>query len=256
MERKYFEEAFVNHINSYVSLEELKEIRDKEPAVFNSNYYNDLYCPDCLQAQLELAFGEERRYLRAYDVNQHKEDCPYFSNVGMATTEQINEHMKSISPQTRENNLWKLISYLNCDQKVSGIKTTEEPTENGFTFIPKHGTAKRVYIPRQRLKNENNFFDYDVYKCYYGNVFLEVDKKYLETMGNIQFRLYTFQNNTKCKPICSIFLKGEVLHSPIINTENGIYYIAFFGKMIQKDIYNNLYINNKHDIICVPYVHK
>jgi len=57
--------------------------------------------------------------------------------------------------------------------------------------------------------------------------------------------------------ICSVFVSKKydnlstIVDKLLNKTENGSYYIAFFGQMILNMRYNNLYITDKHDIVIV-----
>jgi len=245
-----FNEAFIKHKNDFINVDELKRMYSDDPVQFDSKYKGNLFCPDCKQAHLILAFGEERQYLKTWQDDFHTDDCPYSPNVGIANKEQVQEYAKA-NPQTIEKGLLFLLDRLDNAQTKIQDKTNEPSGKSPFVFASNEAkkVTKNVYIQRQKIIDGNNDFSYDIAKYYYGKVWLEV----LEHANNIQLKIYS--NNKKKPLICSVFVfKNDNLSSKIDilkKTKEGQYRIAFFGQMVQskhEKPFNNLNIYDKHNI--------
>jgi len=246
-----FNEAFIKHKNYFINVDELKRMYSDDPVQFDSKYRGNLLCPDCKQAHLILAFGEERQYLKTWQDDFHTDDCPYSPNVGIATKKQVEEYAKS-NPQTILNGLISLIHRLGNTQNEIQNKAKESSGKSPFVFTSNEGkkVITNVYIQRQKIIDGNNNFSYVFAKYYYGKVWLEV----VNYAQNIQIKIYA--NNKKKPLICSVFVQKNDSLSLIIDTLNktkeGQYRIAFFGQMVQskhEKPFNNLFINDKHNIV-------
>jgi len=208
---------------------------------------------------LELEFGPIIKGLRTLKGESHIDSCQYSPDVNIANQKQVQEYKKTASPQIRENNLLSLLFRLGFIQKAISFKTKPSFGESSFTF---HSTEKKtiiVYIPQQKIGNKKNEFSYDISIYYYGNIWLEIGEHSKE-YDYVQLKIYSLKNKGKGGFICSVFVSKKddslsTMVDKLLNkTENGSYYIAFFGQMEIKKAndgrqYNNLYINNKYDIV-------
>jgi hypothetical protein len=262
IQNNHFNEAYIKNQNCFIDEFELIQIRTLDIECFITKYKENLFCPSCKQARLGLEFGNKIKCLRTLKGELHESICQYSPDVNIANPKQILEYIKTATPQTRENNLMSLLIRLGFIQKDVSAKTKTTFSESYFTF---HSTENKkiinLYIPQQRIGNKNNEFSYDISKYYYGNIWLEIGEHSKE-YDNVQLQIYSLQNMGKGCFICSVFVskKNDNLSTKVdklLNkTENGSYYIAFFGQMIMKNTnngmqYNNLYINDNYDIVVI-----
>jgi len=255
-----FNVAYVKYQDRYVDEYDLIQIRTLDIECFITKYKENLFCPDCKQARLELEFGPILKNLRTIKGESHIDNCQYSPDVNIANQKQVQEYKKTISPQTRENNLLLLLSHLGFIQKDVLIKTKTSFSEFSFMFhFTENKKTINVYIPQQKIRNKKNEFSYDISKYYYGNIWLEIGE-YSKEYDYVQLKIYSLQNMGKGGFICSVFVSKKnnnlsTMVDRLLNkTENGPYHIAFFGQMEIKKTndgrqYNNLYITDKHDIV-------
>ena len=252
-----FNEAYIKNQNCYIDEDELIQIRTHDKECFTFKYKENLFCPGCKQAHLGLEFGDKINCLRTIKGESHIDNCQYSPGVNIANPKQIQEYIKTSTPQTRENNLLSLLFRLGFIKKDVSIITKTSFSESSFMFYSteKKKTIK-VYIPQQKIRNGKNDFSYDISKYYYGNIWLEIGEHSKE-YDDVQLKIYSLQNMGKGGFICSVFVSKKhdnlstIVDKLLNKTENGSYYIAFFGQMILNTRYNNLYITDKHDIVIV-----
>ena len=188
MNKYRFDTAFIKNKNFPIHENELKKIREFDEERFYREFKNELICPECRQAHLELEFGDKIRCLRTKPGESHAEDCQHSPNVKEATPSQVNEFKKKASPQKRKNNLWFLLSSLNAPENESFKKSIVPNDESPFIIRSEIGkTTTYTYIPQQRIDKEKNKFSYKIEKYYYGIVWLEIDnsKDY-----NVHLKIY------------------------------------------------------------------
>jgi hypothetical protein len=235
MQNNHFNEAYVKNQNRYVDEYELIQIRTFDKECFFTKYKENLFCPDCKQARLGFEFGDKIKCLRTLRRESHKGNCQYSPDVNIANSKQIQEYIKTVSPQIREDKLWILLFHLGFIQKDVSVKTKTSFSESSFTF---HSTEKKktttVYIPQQKIGNRKNDFSYVIAKYYYGNIWLEIGE-HSEDYDSIQLRLYSLQNMKKGSLICSVYVSKKIdnlsamVDKLLYKTENGPYHIAFWA---------------------------
>ena len=262
IQNNHFDEAYVKHKDCCVDVNELIKMCSVDREHFFNEYAKDLFCPDCKQAHLNLEFGEKIKCLRTLKNDFHRENCQHSQNVNIANQEQVHEYVKTANPQTIENNLYSLLSRLDTTRMANKIKTMIESRKSTFLFdYTRKNTNTRVCIPQQKIRNGKNEFSYDIAKYYYGDVWLKVGEHSKEHKHNVQLTLYSLQNMEKGSFICSVFISKRSDNLSVMVEEftnrivYGPYHIAFFGQMEKsegKKQYDNLYINDKHNIVLVP----
>jgi len=258
-QNNHFEEAYINNKDCYENVDNLIKICLNKRALYESDYAEYLFCPDCKKARLLLAFGKEKKYLRTFKDDIHEKNCQHSTDVNKANLKQINDYIKNANPQDIENKLWHLLSRFK-KVKIEEKNMNWNKTQNQ-TFIINNETNNkniRLYIPQQIIKNDKNIFDYNIIKYYRGEIWVEIERK--SVRYDVIIKLYSVNENKKQNFICSLLISKNdsntsVIANELSNITDGIYQIAFFGQMIHSKHnppINNLRITNKHFIAIRP----
>jgi hypothetical protein len=258
VKNNHFDEAYVKHLGGCIDIFELLQIRKNNELLFNSEFRENMLCPECLKAFLVLEYGPKIKCLRTWK-GEHDEDCQHSPGINIATKKQIKAYGNYVNPQTKENNLLSLLYRLN-NPKVDIPSKTKIPFQKP-DFLYKITTGKtttRVVILQQKIRSDRkNKFSNDIAKYYYGIVWIEIGEKSRE-YNEVLLRLYSLSKKEKGDFICGLKISkngnlSSLTDELLKKQAEGPYAIAFFGQMELIEIninysLNNLYINDKHDI--------
>ena len=181
----HFNEAYVKNQNCYIDEYELLQIRTLDIECFTLKYKGNLFCPDCEQARLGLEFGPIIKGLRTLKGESHINSCQYSPDVNIANSKQIQEYIKTATPQTRENNLLSLLTRLGFIHKDSSVKKKQLLVNLLLRFIlPKIKNRLMYIFHNKKLETEKTNFH-----MIFQNIIMAIFGSKLE---NIQKSMMTF----------------------------------------------------------------
>lgn len=237
-----------DHYND-LSLDDLLDIQRSDPLSFSSQYVNNLFCPSCKEAKLTWKVGAINKPHLALHVSYlHNKDCEYENPIPV---KKIEKYIKEKSPEEILHMLKKMINNHHGQKEnallnnIDGQKPVLVQKREASLNVSSSKTSIR--IPQKQIgKNKKETFEGGVYKIYYGIVKLKI----LNSEDYFNLQLINKDNNNI---ICSIgiskkyknrepSLVWKYTQNNVETLEEGIYTIAFLGKVKNVKGFNNTYL--------------
>lgn len=239
-----------------ITAEKLARIQDNNIQLFESQYKDNLYCPECNQVKLFLRNGTEKIPHFSQSKNSfHKDDCSL--NYKSISANQLKVIYEDKNPDNYEihNRLNKIIGLFFQNKNVGSsplvisVPKKKKPTTS--TSVVGEETYVKASIPR-RLVTALRTEDLRKIKIFYGDVYIKWNKAKNNTDNKSRWYLRIYKDydkkNSKYKYLCcSIAISDRVYKYLKENKANYLdnqhCYIAFFTEICQKESNGNYYNN-------------
>lgn len=241
---------FLGHITA----EQLAYIQNNYVGIYEKDYRNYLYCPECHKAKLFFRNGTEKApHFYESSTSFHDKGCSKnYKAVSQATLKSI--YINNPKDIEMPNILNKVIAlfYRGSVSSVSPfIIPPKSKISSTSTKSTTKTTTKKSAIPH-KLVTHLSFNDLSEFKIFYGDVYIKWEKKW-NKKNNKPFwnlRLYKEYDEDikKFRHLCCSLSISEAVYN-YIKTHNIYYldnqhcYIAFFSK-IEQTYRNGHYYNN------------
>ena len=159
------EEALVQSLNRIVFVKKLTNLKFSNETAFEK-IKDDLYCPECYQAQLTFVSRHSGPYLKTKNNSLHDENCSLQQNV--MSDKERKEYMSASTIDVINDDVEKLRKLLN-EKQIS--TNTQRNIHVDAEEKEEKGTHKQKKVmPRKRIDLPLSEDDYDVIKYFYGKV--------------------------------------------------------------------------------------
>lgn len=209
-----------------------------------------MYCPECQTAKLIYCHGTIKKpYLQSQDIKEHSKNCSFLLEyIEQAKLKKIYESNEDKSLNAIQNRLTHLIDFICLGNNTTAnplIIEEKQNTEKNNNSEHKTRKVKQNSIPRKMITNGISDKDLNVFKFFYGKVYIECQKFNKNDEIECAFlRLYNYDKGKKGFLICSIKLNKNVLmHTPTNYLESSkIAYVSFFSEIV-RDKNNERFLN-------------
>ncbi|MCI9642482.1 MAG: hypothetical protein HFJ98_06815 [Eubacterium sp.] len=159
------EEAFVKSLNRIFFVKKISKFKFTNETEFEK-IKDDLYCPECYQAQLTFVARHSGPYLKTKNNSSHGEDCSLQQNV--MSDKERKEYMSTCTIDVINDDVEKLRKFLN-DKPIStdAPQNIENDADEKEDVKPLN---RKKNMPRKRIDLPLSEDDYDVIKYFYGKV--------------------------------------------------------------------------------------
>lgn len=246
IEPKYDEVTFLTNDDcNFISLEILIDIYNKNNQLYINTYYNQIYCPECHKAKLNLIHMKNDKFcLRAFPKQKHGDLCskqlPLVSNSVFKKYCEAKDSVEHINRRLHQliDMVLKKATISSNPQVIRTINGKCSDDEVMKQEISNHTYLKA--IPIKSLTTPFHDDDYNVWKIFYGKVNIKWDK----TDYSYNLKCY---HPTKNYLICRISVSNKIYdyYLPDEYKQDRInIFIAFAGNIQRKEYNGKLYNNS------------
>ncbi len=220
-----------------ITADDLACIQDTDPKLFENEYNNNIYCPECHKAKLFLRNGTKRvPHFTEFKTSLHTDDCSLMCDK--ISAKKINE-IYECNPKDNDiyNRLTKTISLFYKTEKPKANpliiveKREENNTVNNVNHTLKKQKIKRIALPR-RLVTSLRSEDINLPKIFYGEVYIQWADSALKSSSKRHIRIYKNYDKEHRKFLglcCSITITEKVYNNLSDKYKSDQHcYIAFF----------------------------
>lgn len=250
-----FKGAYCKFLNDYLSIDEIIEIETRDKDFFNKNIRQNLYCPECKLAQLSIVHSDSE-FLRAYAKSVHEDDCSLSQDLvsNSAFIKIIEEDNNNEFISGKLNDFAEFIFLPKHKNQTTNpllvsISNNDENTNVNSAFNTKIKKVK--YIPRQKISNGVLIEDLDVYKFFYGELYLMWYKN--KNNDNVR-KILAFPLNHNQKSVFSITMSSRVgdyvqIMLPLKYNKLQRVKVVFLSSLNKNNNYYNFHIKHSSHFI-------
>lgn len=173
MSKIKFEECFLKNIKEFISVENLKQIYERQDQSYKNDYYNNFYCLECRNAKLSFHPNASTPHFRSNGY--HDEGCSFnFNPINRDEYKEFSSDSNNyVKIQKKLNSCLDLLNRCNQKPNIDEYHTSkDEEKEKNYRFTIKHKSNIRS-IRRKKLINAFNLEDYKIPMIFYGTVLVE-----------------------------------------------------------------------------------
>lgn len=159
-----------------ISFEDIEQIYNKNPELYQTQYHGYLYCPQCRVPQMVYC-NADPPYIRVYPNQMHSTNCDHFHPPLLKKElEEACKDSENINSFNHRLN-YLLRSLINEDKPLEKAPQVQSIIKNNRNVksIKKQRTNQH-YVPPRKLVTPIKDYDLGIVKHYYGDVALKVTK--------------------------------------------------------------------------------
>lgn len=196
-----------------------------------------LLCPECKDEKARLNL-QAMKYLKLYSGNySHPKWCSFYHKT--ANKKEMNEYDENVAqpkPENVERMLARLISKNKKDLPPLTVHRIEDNEginkNNDDTFETSNNKTRRIAQQKIGYRNILDEFDKDIYKYYYGDVFIDI----LTNENFLNIKVKNFNKKTQeGKPYHIFQISIRKDNIPVLeklkSIASGKYKLAVYGKL-------------------------
>ena len=242
--KKIFSEFYSKQKDDVLLIEEaILDSREK------NIYRNDMFCPECRQAQLTLVArtSNHRAYLKRIPSSVHRQECSY--NYEYATKGAINNYVNTLTDKELQDKLDAIMRLLCKPKLIHDYFMSIDAHGNNIKESPMVITSNNGSLKALKRKKLGAYIEQSeegVLYAFYGKVRLRLRCTEKSSKTNKEYEIYfldifTLNADEEWKKRASFYLGS----SPLEIDEDSLYYIVFIGYPQFENGYPNIELANK-----------